>query len=52
VAFAGVDLEGVLEPEHYVGRAPQQVLEFIREEIDPLRERYHNQLEQEAEVNV
>ncbi len=41
-AFAGVkagSLRGELEPERYIGRAPEQVDEFIEEHVDPLIER-------------
>lgn len=31
-----VDLYDLLEPSHFIGRAPQQVQEFILEEIDPI----------------
>lgn len=30
------DLKAILKPENYVGRAPQQVEEFIENEIDPI----------------
>jgi adenylosuccinate lyase len=39
-AFAGVDLQAALDPSQYVGRAPEQVDEFIAEVIEPIRERY------------
>ena len=29
-------LTDVLDAKNYVGRAPEQVLEFIREEVDPV----------------
>lgn len=32
------DLKKTLNPSDYVGRAPQQVVEFIREEVDPVLE--------------
>ena len=35
-AFAGVDLAATLEPAKFVGRAPQQVDEFLAEVVDPL----------------
>ena len=39
-AFGNVaaDLDGMLDPINFVGRAPEQVLEFIAEEVDPLLE--------------
>jgi adenylosuccinate lyase len=39
-AFAGVNLEAALEPRQYVGRAPEQVDEFIAEVVAPIRARY------------
>lgn len=39
-AFAGLDWDGVLEPSRYVGRAPQQVDEFLAEIVEPIRQRY------------
>lgn len=41
-AFAAVAprLESLLDPQRYVGRAPQQVLEYLAGEVDPLLERY------------
>lgn len=39
-AFAAVDLATALEPADFVGRAPQQVDEFLTEIVAPIRERY------------
>lgn len=41
-AFAEVAprLESLLDPQRYVGRAPEQVLEYLAGEVDPLLERY------------
>lgn len=39
-AFAKVDLTGALDASRFVGRAPQQVEEFLREIVGPVRERY------------
>jgi adenylosuccinate lyase len=36
----GVDLDGVLDPAAYVGRAPEQVDRFLREIVEPIRGRY------------
>lgn len=51
-AFAAVDLGSTLDPSRFVGRAPQQVDEFIEEVVDPIRARYPAALGQEAEVRV
>lgn len=39
-AFAGVDFAAALDPQKFIGRAPQQVDEFLAEVIAPIRERY------------
>jgi adenylosuccinate lyase len=51
-AFAGLDLASVLDPQAYIGRAPEQVDEFIAEVVEPLRHRYAGQAAREAEVKV
>jgi adenylosuccinate lyase len=51
-AFAGLDWKGVLEPRGFVGRAPEQVEEFIAGEVEPIRQRYHSQLGQRGELHV
>jgi adenylosuccinate lyase len=50
--LAGVDFAAVLDRGRFVGRAPQQVDEFIAEEIEPIRRRYRGLLGQTAEVFV
>ena len=50
--FAGVDLQAALDPAQYVGRAPEQVDEFVAEVIEPLRVRYANQAHLSAELKV
>ena len=51
-AFAGVDLAAVLEPSRFVGRAPQQVDEFIAEVVKPIRAEYADAIGSDAEVDV
>jgi adenylosuccinate lyase len=51
-AFAGVDVAAALDPARYVGRAPQQVEEFLAAEILPIRRRYPQQLNQGDRVDV
>lgn len=50
--FAGVDLQAALDPAQYVGRAPEQVDEFVTEVVEPLRARYANQQQLSAELKV
>jgi len=49
--FAGVDLAGLLDASQFVGRAPEQVQQFLDEVVKPIREQYPQQ-ETVAEVNV
>jgi adenylosuccinate lyase len=39
-AFEGVDLNAMLDPARFVGRAPEQVDEFLSEVVAPIRKRY------------
>ena len=50
--FAGIDLGKALDPTRFIGRAPEQVDEFIEQEVRPVRERYAGALGQTGEVNV
>ncbi len=51
-AFAGVAFDRVLDQGNFIGRAPQQVDEFIAQEVQPIRARYGHLLGQRAEVSV
>ncbi len=51
-AFAGVNLKVVTDPKQYVGRAPQQVDEFIKEFVTPIRRRYRKVLSSDSELFV
>jgi adenylosuccinate lyase len=50
--LTGVDFDAVLDRGRFVGRAPQQVDEFLAEAIEPIRQRYRDSLGQSAEVCV
>ena len=39
-AFAAVDLDDTLDATRYIGRAPQQVDDFLRDVIAPLKRKY------------
>jgi adenylosuccinate lyase len=52
VAFAAVDLTSVMDPNRFVGRAPQQVETFVREVVEPIRARYKDQLGQDVQLKV
>ncbi|HTV46851.1 MAG TPA: adenylosuccinate lyase [Phycisphaerae bacterium] len=43
-AFAGVDLNDVMDPKQYIGRSVEQVDEFIAQTIEPIRARYQGRL--------
>jgi adenylosuccinate lyase len=47
-----VDLMTITDASRYVGRAPEQVTEFLREVVEPIRKRYPLALEQGAEVQL
>ena len=50
--FAGIDVAKELEPMRYVGRAPEQVDEFLAQEVAPIRARYRSLLGQGADLDV
>lgn len=51
-AFAKTNLDTVMNPAQYTGRAPQQVDAFLKEVITPIRERYKAILNQQVELKV
>jgi adenylosuccinate lyase len=51
-AFAGIDFAAELAPSRYVGRAPEQVDEFVAGEVEAIRLRYKGELDQRGEVGV
>ncbi len=50
--FPDVDMQTVLDPQRYVGRAPEQVDEFISDVVQPIRDRYEGGEGLGAEVTV
>ena len=48
-AFAKVDLSGTLDPQQFIGRAPEQVDDFIAQVVNPIREKYRDLLHQQTE---
>jgi adenylosuccinate lyase len=52
ISFAKVDFAKVLDPAAYVGRAPQQVDEFLRTVVAPVRKKYAKELNRKVELNV
>jgi adenylosuccinate lyase len=51
-AFSRVDVRGVLKPANYIGRAPQQVDEFIAQVVSPIRRKYRRNLNTRVELKV
>lgn len=51
-AFSAVDLDEIAEPSQLVGRAPQQVDEFLAEVVAPIRERYADKSAELEELRV
>ena len=45
-------LDEILDPARYVGRAPEQVDEFLAEEVDPVLAKYADLIGAEGEVRV
>jgi adenylosuccinate lyase len=52
VAFAGIDLTSVMDPNRFVGRAPQQVEVFVGEVVEPIRSHYKGELGQDVQLKV
>ncbi len=50
--FREVDLDAVLNPMAYVGRAPEQVDRFVTDIVEPIRARYEGELGEVAELKV
>jgi adenylosuccinate lyase len=50
--FASMNIEGVLEPKRFVGRAPQQVEAFVTNVVERIRKRYAKELGQRVELKV
>lgn len=46
------EIDALLDPAKFVGRAPQQTVEFIKTYIDPLISKYGDLIGKKAEINV
>ena len=51
-AFKNVDFKSVLDPKAYIGRSPEQVDDFIKEVISPIRKNYRKSLNKKVELKV
>jgi len=52
IAFRRLDFEKVLNPKNYIGRAPQQVDEFIRGVVGPICRKYRKHLGKKVDLSV
>lgn len=52
VVFAEMDVAAALVPTDHVGRAPQQVDEFVSSVVEPIRRRYRKHLRPDAALHV
>ncbi len=51
-AFKKIDVSQVMDPLLYVGRSREQVDEFIKSVVEPIRQRYTGKLEQKVQLKV
>ncbi|MBI5723196.1 MAG: adenylosuccinate lyase [Planctomycetes bacterium] len=51
-AFAKVDIVSLLTPVKFIGRAPRQVDEFIRDCVEPVRRKYASSIGKNVELKV
>jgi len=51
-AFAKVDIDAELDPKRFVGRAPEQVDEFLADHVRPVLEANKDLLGAEADINI
>lgn len=51
-AFSKVDFKNVLKAKNYIGRAPQQVDEFIKDIVVPVRRKYRKELNKKIQLKV
>jgi len=52
IDFSKIDFEKVLNPKNYIGRAPQQVDEFVKGVVTPILKKYRKELNRKVELNV
>jgi adenylosuccinate lyase len=51
-AFAGIDFKKIMDPKAFIGRAPEQVDEFLADVIAPIRQRYADRANEIFDVTV
>lgn len=50
--FANINFDKLMKPENYTGRSAEQVEEFIKQEVEPVRKRYRSKMKDKTELNV
>ena len=45
-------IDSLMEPKTFIGRAPEQVTEFLTEEVEPVLQRYQGKLEGSVSLSV
>ncbi len=50
--FANIDIDKLLNPKKFIGRAPEQVDEFLTKYVTPIRRKYSKALKLTGEVKV
>jgi len=51
-AFGGIELTKVINPDRFIGRAPQQVEQFVVDIVAPITQRYAEQLDMKGDFDV
>ena len=51
-AFKNIDIDSLLDPKRFVGLAPQQVDDFIKNCVTPIRRRYRKDLKITGQVRI
>ena len=51
-SFEGIDLSKVIAETNFVGRAPEQVDEFLEEQVEPVLARYRDRIGQTEEIRL
>ena len=52
IAFRKINFESVLNPKNYIGRAQQQVDEFLKDIVAPIRRKYRKELSKKVTLEV
>ena len=45
-------IDSLMDPKTFIGRAPEQVTEFLSEEVEPILQRYQGKLEGTVSLSV